>query len=278
MAFSLSDFLYFIVIALVQGITEFLPVSSSGHLVLLPEFTGQADYGISIDVAAHVGTLIAILIYVRYEIIKMCIAIKQVMQKKLRPQVNVVVDERSIMMLRLMIIASIPVMIAGFFISFYEPSFIRMVQTVAISNLIFAFFLWHSDKTRELKTDLNKMELKEALFIGLAQMLAIIPGTSRSGVTITVARYLGFDRTNAARFSLLLSVPVILAAGFLQTFQIIKGERALQANIALIVLIISCVVSLSVIHAMMAWIRRKSFNLFVIYRLILGIFLLVVTF
>ena len=278
MAFSLSDFLYFIVIALVQGITEFLPVSSSGHLVLLPEFTGQADYGISIDVAAHVGTLIAILIYVRYEIIKMCIAIKQVMQKKLRPQVNVVVDERSIMMLRLMIIASIPVMIAGFFISFYEPSFIRMVQTVAISNLIFAFFLWHSDKTRELKTDLNKMELKEALFIGLAQMLAIIPGTSRSGVTITVARYLGFDRTNAARFSLLLSVPVILAAGFLQTFQIIKGERALQANIALIVLIVSCVVSLSVIHAMMAWIRRKSFNLFVIYRLILGIFLLVVTF
>ena len=93
-----------------------------------------------------------------------------------------------------------------------------------------------------------------------------------------MARYLGFDRTNAARFSLLLSVPVILAAGFLQTFKIIKEESALQANIALIVLTISCVVSLAVIHAMMAWIRRKSFNLFVIYRLLLGIFLLLVSF
>ena len=278
MAFSLSDILYFILIALVQGITEFLPISSSGHLILLPEFTGQTDYGISIDVAAHVGTLIAVLIYVRFELKKMCLAIKNIILKKLRLQEDVVVDKQSIMILKLTIIASIPVVIAVFLISFYEPGFIRMVQTVAISNLIFAGFLWHSDKTQARKRDLSKMGLKGALFIGLAQMLAIIPGTSRSGVTITMARYLSFDRTSAARFSLLLSIPVILAAGFLQTAKLIKGENALEAGIALIILIVSCLIALTVIHAMMAWIRQKNFSLFVIYRLILGIFLLFVSF
>ncbi len=278
MAFSLSDILYIILISLVQGITEFLPVSSSGHLILLPEFTGQTDYGLSIDVAAHVGTLIAVLIYVRFEIKKMCLAVKNIIQKTLCPHVNVVVDKQSITMLKLMFVASVPVVIAGFFISFYEPSFIRMVQTVAISNLVFAGFLWHSDKTQEHKRDLSKMKLKEALFVGLAQMLAVIPGTSRSGVTITMARYLSYDRTSAARFSLLLSIPVIFAAGFLQAVKLLKGENALEAGIALIVLFVSCVIALLVVHAMMAWIRRKNFGLFVVYRLILGIFLLVISF
>ena len=278
MAFSLSDILYFFLIALVQGITEFLPISSSGHLVLLPEFTGQTDYGVSIDVAAHVGTLIAVLIYVRTDVRRMCLSFKNTILKKMGLQADVFIDHQSLIMLKIIFVASFPVIIAGFLISFYEPSFIRMIQTVAISNLIFAGFLLHSDKTQKSEKDLSKMKFKESLYIGLAQMLAIIPGTSRSGVTITMARYLNFDRTSAARFSLLLSIPVISAAGFFQTFKLIEGENTLEATVASIVLVVSCIVALAVVHAMMAWIRRKDFTVFVIYRLILGITLLVLSF
>ena len=150
------------------------------------------------------------------------------------------------------------------------------VQTVAISNLIFALFLWHSDRNHQHKQDLEKMGLKEAFFIGLAQMLAIIPGTSRSGVTITMARYLGFGRIVAARFSLLLSIPVIIAAGFLQTLELLKSENVFLINTALIVITASYFVALAVIHAMMSWLRKRDFSWFVYYRLVLGFIILFV--
>ncbi len=187
MAFSFSDFSYYLLLALVQGITEFLPVSSSGHLVLVPSITNRIDHGVSIDVAAHIGTLIAVMIYVRSDLIKMTLALRNTALKTLRPNANILIDAPSLMMIKMLIIATIPVIIAGFLVSLFEPDMLRLVQTVAISNIIFAIFLWHSDKTSPSKHTLSKMGLKQALFIGLAQMLALIPGTSRSGVTMTMA-------------------------------------------------------------------------------------------
>lgn len=278
MAFSFSDFSYYLLLALVQGITEFLPVSSSGHLVLVPSITNRSDHGVSIDVAAHIGTLIAVMIYVRSDLIKMTLALRNTALKSLRPNANILIDAPSLMMIKMLIIATIPVIIAGFLVSLFEPDMLRLVQTVAISNIIFAIFLWHSDKTSPSEHTLSEMGLKQALFIGLAQMLALIPGTSRSGVTMTMARYLGFERLSAARFSLLLSIPVIIAAGCLQIVKLIRQEDIVVGAAALYVAIFSCIVALGAIHGMMKWLGRANFNLFVYYRFALGLVLLIISF
>ena len=278
MAFSFSDFSYYLLLALVQGITEFLPVSSSGHLVLVPSITNRSDHGVSIDVAAHIGTLIAVMIYVRSDLIKMTLALRNTALKSLRPNANILIDVPSLMMIKMLIIATIPVIIAGFLVSLFEPDMLRLVQTVAISNIIFAIFLWHSDKTSPSEHTLSKMGLKQALFIGLAQMLALIPGTSRSGVTMTMARYLGFERLSAARFSLLLSIPVIIAAGCLQIVTLIRQEDIVVGAAALYVAILSCIIALGAIHGMMKWLGRANFNLFVYYRFALGLVLLIISF
>lgn len=278
MAFSFSDFSYYLLLALVQGITEFLPVSSSGHLVLVPSITNRSDHGVSIDVAAHIGTLIAVMIYVRSDLIKMTLALRNTALKSLRPNANILIDAPSLMMIKMLIIATIPVIIAGFLVSLFEPDMLRLVQTVAISNIIFAIFLWHSDKTSPSEHTLSEMGLKQALFIGLAQMLALIPGTSRSGVTMTMARYLGFERLSAARFSLLLSIPVIIAAGCLQVVTLIRQEDIVVGAAALYVAVFSCIIALGAIHGMMKWLGRANFNLFVYYRFALGLVLLIISF
>ena len=278
MAFSFSDFSYYLLLALVQGITEFLPVSSSGHLVLVPSITNRSDHGVSIDVAAHIGTLIAVMIYVRSDLIKMTLALRNTALKSLRPNANILIDAPSLMMIKMLIIATIPVIIAGFLVSLFEPDMLRLVQTVAISNIIFAIFLWHSDKTSPSEHTLSEMGLKQALFIGLAQMLALIPGTSRSGVTMTMARYLGFERLSAARFSLLLSIPVIIAAGCLQIVTLIRQEDIVVGAASLYVAIFSCIIALGAIHGMMKWLGRANFNLFVYYRFALGLVLLIISF
>ena len=278
MAFSFSDFSYYLLLALVQGITEFLPVSSSGHLVLVPSITNRSDHGVSIDVAAHIGTLIAVMIYVRSDLIKMTLALRNTALKSLRPNANILIDAPSLMMIKMLIIATIPVIIAGFLVSLFEPDMLRLVQTVAISNIIFAIFLWHSDKTSPSEHTLSEMGLKQALFIGLAQMLALIPGTSRSGVTMTMARYLGFERLSAARFSLLLSIPVIIAAGCLQVVTLIRQEDIVVGAAALYVAVFSCIIALGAIHGMMKWLERANFNLFVYYRFALGLVLLIISF
>ena len=278
MAFSFSDFSYYLLLALVQGITEFLPVSSSGHLVLVPSITNRSDHGVSIDVAAHIGTLIAVTIYVRSDLIKMTLALRNTALKSLRPNANILIDAPSLTMIKMLIIATIPVIIAGFLVSLFEPDMLRLVQTVAISNIIFAIFLWHSDKTSPSEHTLSEMGLKQALFIGLAQMLALIPGASRSGVTMTMARYLGFERLSAARFSLLLSIPVIIAAGCLQIVKLIRQEDIVVGAAALYVAIFSCIIALGAIHGMMKWLGRANFNLFVYYRFALGLVLLIISF
>lgn len=283
MDFSLSEIFYLVLLAIIQGITEFLPVSSSGHLILLPKLINHADHGLSIDVAAHLGTLVAVLIYVRAELRTIVGAIKNLILKKLNPNISIsdaqiTSDTQSLKLLKLIIIATIPVIIAGFFISLFEPSFLRLIQTVALANLVFAAFLWHSDTTSKTDRKLSDLRIKDALIIGFAQMLALIPGTSRSGITMTLARYLEFERISAARFSLLLAIPVIIAAGFLQMLKLYRAEDALIGISALLVAVLSCIIALLAVHGMMRWIQRADFRLFVYYRIALGLLLLAVSF
>ena len=260
-------------IAVVQGITEFLPISSSGHLVLLPQLTHFEDQGQTIDVAAHIGTLAAVMVYVRRDILAMLASLT-------RPVSGADPHRR---LIALLVVASLPVIMAGFLLEMAGPEFLRAALIVAIANLIFAVWLWQADKC-EISCDLTahdsaqpdwqKMPIKHAFYIGLAQIFALIPGASRSGVTMTMARQLGYDRLSAARFSLLLSLPVIAGAGLLKGLSIYKGDTPVDMDAIAIVACLSFIFALLAIRWMMGWLTHANFRIFVIYRIILGTLLI----
>lgn len=260
-------------VALVQGITEFLPVSSSGHLVLLPQLTSFADQGQTIDVAAHIGTLGAVMVYVRRDIFNML--------SSLTSRASRSAPHRHL--IGLLVVASLPVIIAGFLLEIAGTDFLRAALIVALANLIFALWLWQADKgavSYDLtapdspQPDWQKMPFKHALTIGFAQIFALIPGASRSGVTMTMARQLGYDRLSAARFSLLLSLPVIAGAGLLKGVSIYKGDISVDIAAIAIVAGLSFIFALLAIRWMMGWLAHANFRIFVIYRIVLGIILL----
>jgi undecaprenyl-diphosphatase len=260
-------------VAIVQGITEFLPVSSSGHLVLLPQLTHFEDQGQTIDVAAHIGTLAAVMVYVRRDIFNMLASLT-------RPVSGVAPHRR---LIALLAVASLPVVIAGFLLEMAGPEFLRAAIIVAIANLIFAVWLWQADKCKvscdltahdNAQPDWQKMPFKHAFYIGLAQIFALIPGASRSGVTMTMARQLGYDRLSAARFSLLLSLPVIAGAGLLKSLSIYKGDISVDMAAIIIVAGLSFIFALLAIRWMMGWLAHANFRIFVIYRILLSILLI----
>ena len=255
-------FHHIIVIALIQGITEFLPVSSSGHLVLLPALSGLADQGQVIDVAAHIGTLGAVCMYFRRD----CwhIAGSMVFARKSSPDVSA---DRKLGWL--LILASIPVMIAGLIIEILDPAMLRLASTVAAANIIFALWLFYADKSTSAKP-LSAITTGDALKIGMAQILALIPGTSRSGVTMTMGRHLGYDRVSVARFSLLLSIPVIVAAGAVKSVSLLESDNHSLTIDAVLVALLSFGTALLAIRLMMGWLAKADFKIFVYYRLALG--------
>ena len=255
-----------IIVAAIQGVTEFLPVSSSGHLALIPIITAHPYQGQTIDVAAHVGTLVAVLFYLRQEISDITAATFS--------RVNSVqqTDHRR---LGLMIIgATIPVALVGFTVNYADWHWLTLMTTLAWSNIAFAGLLWVADRFGGQSHGLAEMRWSSAMGIGLMQMCALIPGASRSGVSMTAARFFGYDRLTAARFSLLLSLPAIAGAGFLKTIDIVDaGDAHLGFNAAMVALLSALFAWLS-IRIMMSWLARANFTIFVVYRLGLGIVLL----
>ncbi len=251
-----------ILVAAVQGLTEFLPVSSSGHLALIPAVTDQPYQGRAIDVAAHVGTLGAVLLYLRTDLLEML--------RSLRPGGDM--SQRR--MIAMLAVATLPVVIAGYAVNSLDPSLLTGLPTLAIANLVFAALLWHADRSGALVRQIGQMRFGSAIVIGFAQCLALIPGASRSGVTMTAARYLGFERLAAARFSLLLSIPAIAGAGLLKGADIVaEGDVALGSDAALVCLLSFCF-ALAAIGWMMRWLARADFRIFVWYRIGLGVVLL----
>ena len=254
-----------ILVAAVQGLTEFLPVSSSGHLVLIPVFSTFSYQGHVIDVAAHVGTLIAVSFYLRNEIITIITALFNFGRT----------DQANALLGLLIVLATIPVVLAGYFVNYADWRWIDMLQTLAIANLGFAFLLWLSDKAPVTRNGLRSVTMTPALMIGLAQICALIPGASRSGVSMSAARFLGYDRITAARFSLLLSLPAIAGAGTLKSLDLVKSGDLVLGGDAAIVVVLSAWLAWLSIFWMMRWLAAASFNIFVYYRIALGALLLI---
>lgn len=258
---------HIVILALIQGITEFLPISSSGHLVLGHHLLGNAANDLCwesdrlIDVAVHVGTLFAVLIYFQKDLINIA---SNVTNK----------NSDGFKLLRHIIIASIPVIIAGLIINHYEFSFLCLIEVMAWMTLIFGVVLYIADKF-DSKKALSSMTNKNALLIGLSQTLALIPGVSRSGITMTSARFLGFSRVEAARFSLLLSIVAISGAGVLGAKDLYETGSLDLGTDVIIALFLSFISGLIAVHLMMKWLSKATFKPFAIYRIILGVGLLI---
>jgi len=255
------DFFYLAVLSIIQGATEFLPVSSQAHLILLAKLA-ITDLGPSIEVAAHAGSLVAIMLYFKQEVMMM---LKGVAHSLARSQS----DEARL--LHKVVIASIPVVVVGLVIKLTATQeHIRSVDVIAGSTIFFGILLWLADNNKAAKT-LNQLSLKEAFWIGLFQCFALIPGASRSGVTMTMGRFLGLSATASARFSLLLAMPAL--AGAVVLTAITEPSLAFSFQ-SLVVVGLSFLSSLAAVALMLSWLKRAGFGIFVVYRLLLGLVLL----
>lgn len=254
-----------VVLAVIQGITEFLPVSSSGHLALTPVLLGWRDQGLIIDVAVHVGTMGAVIIYLWRDVWTMLQGLARLAGGQ--------VDDGA-RLAGLVLIASIPVIVAGFAVKLWLGDALRTPAVIGWSFIGFGLLLYGGDRLGLTILKIKHMKSGGALMIGLAQVLALIPGASRAGVTITMARMMGFERRDAARFSMLLSIPAIAGAGTLAVLDLIEsGDAALQAD-AVLAALLALVAALLAITVMMSWLRRASFTPFVYYRIAVGALIL----
>jgi len=263
---SLMDWLNLLVLAIVQGITEFLPISSSAHLILVPQLFGWADQGLAIDIAVHVGTLLAVMTYFHAEVRRLIVGGLNLVTGR--------ADGDTRLLLQI-VVATIPVVVLGVLLEGLIADEFRSPLLIAATTIGFGVVLYFADRKGDAaERTLDGMTYRDALLIGLCQALALVPGVSRSGITMTAALFLAFSRTEAARFSLLLSIPTILAAGLLIGYELWQsGDAAMQAD-AVYAAVLSFGAALLAIWAMMAWLKRFSFTPFVIYRLVLGAFLL----
>lgn len=262
------DTLQVIVLALIQGITEFLPISSSAHLILPKEILGWPDQGLAFDVAVHVGTLAAVLIYFRQDIGRLLLGFTQSLIGKGMNQ-----DAR---LAWYIIAATVPAALAGLILDDFIESNLRSTAVIAATTILFGLALAVADR-RTGDSTLATMTLKVALVIGFAQALALVPGTSRSGITITAALFLGFTRSDAARFSFLLSIPIILLSGGYKGLQLVLESSQVDWGAIGLGVLLSAVSAYLCIHYFLSFINRLSMMPFVIYRLLLGVFLIVFT-
>jgi len=260
------SFLHLILLGLLQGLTEFLPVSSSAHLILLPLIAEWQDQGLALDVAAHIGTLIAVSIYFRIDI-------KNIISSGIKsaPWHDNNINARLFWFLCL---ATIPVSVVGLSWHDFISEYFRDPLIIAVATIFFGLLLWWADVKGKQDRDDETLCLKDIIWIGLAQVLALIPGTSRSGITITAGLILGLNRKTAARFSFLLSIPVIILAGSLETLLLIRSGGTTDVISFAIVLIFSWLAAWLTISLFLRFIEKTGMLPYVIYRLLLGTILL----
>ena len=257
-----------IVLALIQGITEFLPVSSSAHLILAPlAVKDWQDQGALIDVAAHVGTLFAVIGYFRRETTTLVKGGFDAVRFK--PS-----DDRRLFLL--IAAATAPILVIGGVVAVAGwLDHLRSPVVIGWAFILFGLLLWHGDRQPAVKDNLSQLRWRDAVVIGAAQVMAIVPGSSRSGVTMTAARYLGWSRTEAARFSMLIAIPTIGASGLFAVLSLLSEGASAEIGAALIVAVLSFLSALGAIAIFMKLTKTVSFTPFVIYRLVIGVLLLV---
>lgn len=254
-------------LALIQGLTEFLPVSSSGHLILFAKYTSFADQGQTIDIALHIGSLIAVVLYFWQTVKNMLV---QLWERKFLPDFKV----EGVRLAYFLLFATVPAIVIGGTLKYVGMDWTRSTKLIGWMLIIYSAVLWVADTKFSTRKTLKDITLFDALCIGFAQCLAFLPGTSRSGVTITMGRFLGYNRSEIAKFSMLLSVPAIFAAGILALYEIYTGGELAQVIMAYQAVIWSFAFSFLAIFLMMQWLRHATYLPFVIYRIILGICLL----
>ena len=249
------DFIEILILSSVQGISEFLPISSSAHLILVSNFYDLKTSSLLIDISLHLGSLIAVIFYFRKELFDL---------------------RNNNKLLSLIIIGSLPLIIFGYIL--YTTEFINLLRNtkiIAITTLFFGFILFFADQRKTDRNISTNLNIKSVLLIGLFQILALIPGVSRAGITITAARFLNFNRIDSSKISFLLSIPALAGASFLGLRE--AFEQSIEINhLLLIAAFLSFVFSFFTIKYFLKFINKISFNIFVVYRIILGLILFLI--
>tara|TARA_B100000029_G_scaffold436312_1_gene450872 strand:+ start:303 stop:1070 length:768 start_codon:yes stop_codon:yes gene_type:complete len=243
-----------LILSAIQGISEFLPVSSAAHLVLVSKYYAFVNQNLLIDICLHLGSLIAIIFYFRNELF------------------NFIKNKSFLIKI---VVGTIPIIPIGYI--FYQTGIIddlRNLKVIGWTSLIFGILLFISDKSKITKKIISGFDNKSAIFIGLFQILSLVPGVSRAGITITAGRFLGFDRFDSAKISFFLSIPTLAVASFLGIYNIFKEGSAELNFLAIIAVIFSSIFSYITIALFLNFIQKFSLNIFIIYRIILSLFIL----
>ena len=260
-----------ILIAVIQGITEFLPVSSSGHLILLPKLTGMEDQGAVIDVSVHVGTLFAVILYFWADVKTALAGTARLLRGK--------VDTPGAFLALCLAIATVPVVLFGLVLQITGlNNEIRSIAVIGWAMIVFGIYLYWADQTGSNDRTAERWSIRHAAIMGLWQAVALIPGTSRSGITISAARQLGYARHDSAKLAMLMSIPTIFASGVIVGADVVLRADAAAARDGAIAAIFAFVSALLALAIMMRLLRSVSFTPYVIYRVVLGLILLVIAY
>lgn len=262
---------HLILVAIIQGLTEFLPVSSSGHLILLPSLTGMDDQGQVIDVAVHVGTLGAVVLYFWSDVKDAICGLPRALTGR--------IDTSQARLSMGLIIATIPTVLVGLVLYLTGLSdALRSIAVIGWTMLLFGLLLYWMDQKGQQSKVASDWGLRDAAIMGLWQVIALIPGTSRSGIVITGARQLGYTREDSARIAMLMSIPTIIASGVLLSLDVAHRADAALAKDGVIAALFAFISALLALSLMMRLLRSVSFTPYVIYRVILGAILLVIAY
>lgn len=264
------DFIQILVLAVLQGLTEFLPISSSAHLILVPVIAGWEDQGLAFDVAVHVGTLAAVVYYFRSQLhIMLRDWTRSITHREMTADAKLAWAVG---------FGTIPAGLVGLFLGDFIELNLRSTLVIAITTIVFGLLLGWADYTGKRTRNEHSITWRDVLIIGCAQAISLIPGTSRSGITMTAALMLGLTREAAARFSFLLSVPIIILAGGMKSIELFTSDLAVDWNALILGIVLSGLSAYLCIHLFMKLLDRMGMMPFVIYRLILGAILLTIAF
>lgn len=256
------DFVQAIVLAIVQGLSEFLPISSSGHLILIPHFFGWSDQGLAFDVAVHVGTLLALLIYFRRQLGTMVVSwLDSVFRRR---------HTRDSRLAWQILVATVPVGLAGLLFADFIEANLRNPLFVAGTLTVFGLLMYAADRLGRGARDEFALSWPQALAIGCAQALALMPGTSRSGITMTAGRALGLTRSGAARFSFLLAVPGIGAAGAYEGLKLVTSPGPVEWGPMVVGVVFAALSGIACIHFLIRFIERIGLLPFTVYRVLIA--------
>lgn len=266
----MNALLPFIILAIVQGITEFLPISSSAHLILVPLLAGWDDQGLAFDIAVHVGSLLAVIVYFRNDLLLLIKDFFGSIFKSSFTFSSTPSQHRNPLLSWQLMIATLPIALIGWVAHDLIATTLRSPLVIAVATIGFGGLLFLSDYFSVHKKTLAEFQWRDAIIIGLAQALALIPGTSRSGITLTAGLALGFDRKSSATFSFLLSVPVIVLAGGYEAYKMLLSPHPVPWGLLSIALLFSSVTAYLCIHFFMRFIQTIGMLPFFLYRLCLG--------